>query len=196
MKILLDKFKEIIISIIPVIVIVLILQGILYFVPDGNPVPSEDLFRFLIGSVVLIVGLTILLLGLDLSISKVASDAGNALIKTRNIGIILTVAGLLGFVVAVAEPDLLIFADQVQTFSGGALNLFLILMSVGFGVGLMMILSFLRAIFKWNLRPILWILFGIIFAITIALEILNKNFFALAYDSSAAVTGAVASTLR
>lgn len=192
MRILLDKFKEIIISIIPVIVIVLILQGILHIVPNGNPVPSVDLFRFLIGSVVLIVGLTVLLFGLDLSISKVASDAGNALIKTRNIGIILTVAGLLGFVVAVAEPDLLIFADQVQTFSGGALNLFLILMSVGFAIGLIMILSFLRAIFKWNLRTILWILYGIIFAITIALEILNKNFFALSYDSSAAVTGAVA----
>lgn len=192
MSILLNKLKEIVISVLPVMAIVLVIQLILVVSPQGNAVPWVDIFRFLFGSLVLIVGLTILLFGLDLSINKVGSDTGNSLIKTRNIGIILTISGLLGFFIAVAEPDLLILAMQIGQFSNGALNTFLIIISIAFGVGLMMILSFLRSIFKFNIRPILITLYLIIFALTIALEIINPNLFPVAFDSSASVTGAVA----
>ena len=192
MNLLLNKLKEIVLSVAPVIAIVLIFQFILAVTPSGTPVPWEEFFRFLIGSLILILGLTVLLFGLELSINKVGGDSGNALIKTRNIGIILTVAGLLGFFIAIAEPDLLILAMQINGFSKGAVNTFLIIISIAFGVGLMMILSFLRAIFKWKIRPILLTLYGIIFVLSIVLEILNPNLFSVAFDSSASVTGAVA----
>ena len=192
MNLLLKKLKEILISVAPVVGIVLVIQLILVFTPSGNQVPWSDIFKFLIGSVILIFGLTILLFGLELSINKVGSDTGNSLIKTRNIGIILTVAGLLGFFIAIAEPDLLILATQINSFSAGLLNTFLIIISIAFGVGLMMVLAFLRSIFKWNIRPILITLYVIIFTLTITLEILNPNLFSVAFDSSASVTGAVA----
>ncbi len=190
---LLNKLKDVALSVAPVVGIVLVLQLVLVIVPTGTPVEAESLVRFLIGSVVLIAGLTILLFGLELSINKVGEESGLALIRTRNLGIILTVAGLLGFFVAVAEPDLIILAAQVSQFSQGILNFFLVIFSIAIGVGLMMILSFLRAIFKLKLRPILFTLYGIIFVISIILEIKTSgNFFPVAFDSSASVTGAVA----
>lgn len=190
---LLNKLKDVALSVAPVVGIVLVLQLILSVVPGGTPVAIESLVRFLIGSVILITGLTILLFGLELSINKVGEESGLALIKTRNLGIILTVAGLLGFFVAVAEPDLLILAMQINEFSQGMLNTYLIIISIAFGVGLMMILSFLRIIFKWKIRPILFTLYGIIFLLTIILEIRSGGtLFPIAFDSSASVTGAVA----
>lgn len=192
MKILFDKLKEIVISVAPVIGIVLVVQLILFVAPNGTPVDTGDLVRFLIGSVILIIGLTILLFGLDLSINKVGSDAGNILIKTRKLGLILTVAALLGFFIAVAEPDLLILAMQISHFSNGLLNTYLIIMSIAFAVGIMLLLSFLRQVFKWQIRPMLLILYGVIFATTILLQILNPDMFSIAFDSSASVTGAVA----
>lgn len=188
----LSKFKEILLSVAPVIAIVLIIQVILVVTPGGTPVAWDTFFRFLVGSTILIVGLTILLFGLDLSINKVGEDSGQALIRTRNLGIILTVAGLLGFFVAIAEPDLLILAMQVNEFSQGLVNTYFIIISIAFGVGLMMILAFLRVIFKWKIRPILFSLYGVIFILTIVLEFLNPNLFPIAFDSSASVTGAVA----
>lgn len=190
---LLNKLKDVALSVAPVVGIVLILQLILFLVPSGTPVEWDSFFRFLIGSVVLIAGLTILLFGLELSINKVGEESGLALIKTRNLGIILTVAGLLGFFVAVAEPDLLILAMQINEFSQGMLNTYLIIISIAFGVGLMMILSFLRIIFKWKIRPILFTLYGIIFLLTIIIGIRSGGtLFPIVFDSSASVTGAVA----
>ncbi|MGI6787798.1 MAG: DUF1538 domain-containing protein [Acholeplasmataceae bacterium] len=190
---LLNKLKEVALSVAPVVGIVLILQLILYVTHSGNHIEWDSFFRFLFGSVILVTGLTILLFGLELSINKVGEESGLALIRTRNLGIILTVAGLLGFFVAVAEPDLLILASQANDFSQGLLNTYLIIFSIAVGVGLMMILSFLRAIFKWKIRPILLTLYGIIFVLTIILEIRsNGNLFPIAFDSSASVTGAVA----
>lgn len=190
---LLNKLKDVALSVAPVIAIVLVLQLILVIVPSGTPVEWDSFFRFLLGSAVLITGLTILLFGLELSINKVGEESGLALIKTRNLGIILTVAGLLGFFVAVAEPDLLILAMQINEFSQGLLNTYLIIVSIAFGVGLMMVLSFLRIIFKWKIRPIMFSLYGIIFILTIILEIRSGgDLFPIAFDSSASVTGAVA----
>ena len=68
---LLNKLKDVALSVAPVIAIVLVLQLILVIVPSGTPVEWDSFFRFLLGSAVLITGLTILLFGLELSINKV-----------------------------------------------------------------------------------------------------------------------------
>ena len=49
---LLNKLKDVALSVAPVVGIVLVLQLILSVVPGGTPVAIESLVRFLIGSVI------------------------------------------------------------------------------------------------------------------------------------------------
>ncbi len=80
------KFKETAISVIPVMVIVLLL-GL-------SIVPLEKilLLRFLIGGLLLIIGLTIFLLGVDLGIQPMGERCGAELTKKRSLPLLLAVA--------------------------------------------------------------------------------------------------------
>ncbi|MGB4221833.1 MAG: DUF1538 family protein, partial [Smithellaceae bacterium] len=109
MNILLDKFKEILLAVLPVSVIVLIL---------GFTVLSIDLTqvaRFSLGALFIVLGLSIFLFGVDIGITPIGNLLGAYLIKTNKLAMVIGGGILLGFVVAIAEPDLHILAGQVHT---------------------------------------------------------------------------------
>jgi len=74
-----QKFKETASSVLPIMVIVLVL-GL-----TGAPLEEDLLLRFLIGGVMLIIGLTIFLIGIDVSILPLGERCGSELTKKRNL---------------------------------------------------------------------------------------------------------------
>lgn len=183
LNVLLDKFKEVIYSILPITIIVIILN--FTFVPLGLP----TLIRFLAGAFMIIVGLTIFLIGIDLGVTPVGKLMGSSLAKSKKLLIIAGAGLLLGFVVSIAEPDLQILAGQVDAVTAGAITKWLLVVVVSAGIGLLLAAGLLRILFNVPLYKILTVLYILI--LILALFSSSPIFLGIAFDASGATTGAL-----
>ena len=181
--VLLHKLKEAAVSVLPVVAIVLILS----FTPLVD-LSATELSVFLISALFLIVGIGLFSLGADLAMTPMGEHIGAGLTKSRSIKLLLTVCFLMGLLITVAEPDLSVLASQVAGLIDGTLLIF----AVGVGVGLFLLLSVLKIIFKKPLSSMLIFFYMMLFAMA-ALAILNGNdgFLAIAFDSGGVTTGPI-----
>ena len=95
-----EKIVEAALSVLPIAVIVLLLCLMV------TPMRPDLLLCFLIGAVMLVVGMGLFSLGAEQSMTPIGSKIGTALTRTKNMPLILGVSFLLGFAITVAEPDL------------------------------------------------------------------------------------------
>ena len=68
---LIDKFKEVLASVLPITLIVLILHFTI------SPLETNMLYAFLIGAVLVVIGLTIFLFGVDQGIEPIGYGVAN-----------------------------------------------------------------------------------------------------------------------
>lgn len=182
MDIIKDKFFEVLMAVMPITIIALILNFTL--TPLGTPL----LARLIIGAAFIILGLTIFLFGVDIGITPIGNFMG-ALITRPNKLVVVAVAGLLlGFFISVAEPDLHILANQVAMVTGGSVSKLSILLSVSFGISLLLALGLARIVFNFPLYKLLTLLYGVIGLIAI---FTSREFLAISFDASGATTGAL-----
>jgi len=182
MSLLLDKAKEVTKTLIPVVVLVLI---ICFTIVD---VSADVLVRFLVGSVLLLIGLTIFLWGVDLAMNPIGEYMSREVATSKSPVKIAILSFLLGFLITVAEPDLLILGNQVEEASGGTLNSFLIVYMVSIGVGVMISLGIFRLLRDRPLNRFMAVTYGLILIMGC---FISQEFLAIAFDSSGATTGAL-----
>jgi len=175
----LSKFKETAVSVIPIMLIVLLLGFTVV------PLDKLLLVRFVIGGILLILGLTIFLLGVDLGIHPMGERCGAELTKKRSLPLLMVSAFLIGFLVTVAEPDIQVFGDQVKgVFSYLHKNAFVFI--IGAGVGLFLMLGLLRSVIHFSLKITLLVSYIIVFGVSI---FASTEFIGIAFDSGGATTG-------
>ena len=175
----LAKFKETAVSVLPVMAIVLFLG--LTFVP----LDKYLLARFIAGGLLLIIGLTVFLLGVDLGIQPMGERTGSALTQKRSLTLLLSTALIIGFIVTAAEPDIQVFANQVKSVFS-FVNKTAITFVIAGGVGLFITLGLLRTVLNLSLKWTFFISYTILFAFAIAAP---KSFIGIAFDSGGATTG-------
>ncbi|MDO5718013.1 MAG: DUF1538 domain-containing protein [Tissierellia bacterium] len=181
MRLSLKTFKEVAASVIPIVVIVLLLNFTI------AKLEAELLIRFGLGSVLIILGLGIFLWGAELAITEIGSLMGNAVAHQKPFGVFI-MGFLLGFIITVAEPDLLILANQISKVLGGSLGSFTIVLVVSLGVGLLVGLGFLRILKGFSINLFFAIFYILLFASFIFVP---EAYQAIAFDSSGATTGAM-----
>lgn len=182
MNLLLEKFKEVAASVLPISILVIILNFTLV------PVEADMFIRFLIGSVMVIIGLGIFLFGADIGITSIGNLMGEEIAKTNKVYIVATLGFILGFFITIAEPDLQILANEVSSASGGSIPAPLILVVVSIGVGIMVAVGLLRIIYEKPLNKMYTIVYFIIFILGIWV---SEEFLAISVDASGATTGAM-----
>lgn len=182
MNVIYSKLKEVLMSVLPIVTIVIILNLTL--------VPMEEgvMARFLLGSVLIIIGLTIFLFGVDVGITPIGVNLGATLAKSGKLWFLIITGLILGFFISIAEPDLHILADQVDMVTGGLLSKLLILLVVSIGVAVMLTLGLVRIVQNFPLHIMLTIVYGIILALAV---LMSPEFLAISFDSSGATTGAL-----
>lgn len=182
MNVIYSKLKEVLMSVLPIVTIVIILNLTL--------VPMEEgvMARFLLGSVLIIIGLTIFLFGVELGITPIGVNLGTTLAKSGKLWFLIITGLILGFFISIAEPDLHILADQVDMVTGGLLSKLLILLVVSIGVAVMLTLGLVRSVQNFPLHTMLTIVYGIILALAV---LMSPEFLAISFDSSGATTGAL-----
>ena len=170
-----EKMQESLRSTLPIILIVAVLCLTI------APLQPDLLLSFLIGSVLIIVGMGLFSLGAEISMTPIGNKIGTSLTRTRNLPLILGVSFLLGFAVTVAEPDLQVLAKTVPHIDTTVL-----LIAVGVGVGFFLSVCMLRILTGFRLRWLLLAFYGIVFALA---AFTDADFLSIAFDSGGVTTG-------
>lgn len=174
---LLEKIRESIFSVFPITAIVIILHFTI------APMPSGLFNLFIIGAILLVVGMGLFTLGADMSMMPMGEKVGAQLTKSRNLILLIIISFLMGVMVTVAEPDLQVLAGQVPTVP----NL-IIIGSVAIGVGIFLVLALLRIVFQIKLSYILLSFYAIVFIIA---AFTPSDFVSVAFDSGGVTTGPI-----
>ena len=182
MRVLLNKLKEVSSAVLPVVALVVILHFTL------APIPGLLLFQFLFGALTIILGLSILLFGIEIGVLPFGNHMGASFVKSNRMWYVIIIGFLLGFFVNVAEPDLRVLAMQVSSVMGGYISVGVILLVVSVGTGVMLSLGVLRIVKGIPLRLVLAVTYGIIFLLVI---FASSDMLAIGFDASGATTGAL-----
>lgn len=180
--VLFNKFKEVLISVVPVVILVIILNFTL------TPVPAILLFRFIIGAFMIVCGLSVLLFGIEIGVLPFGNHTGKLFLKSNNIWFVVIVSFLLGFFIDVAEPDLQVLATQVSSVMGGFISMPVILIAVSIGTGLMLSLGIIRIVKNISLRIVLMGTYSVILLLAV---FSSSDMLAVGFDASGATTGAL-----
>lgn len=176
------KLKEVLASVLPITILVLILHFTI------TPLESGLLFAFLIGSALVIVGLTVFLFGIDQGLEPIGQGIGNTITHSNSYAVLITISLILGFFISYAEPDLHILANQVDSVTSGQFDDTLMVIVVSVGIGVMMTLGMLRIPKGVRLKYVFTGAYGLIFILSL---FSSFDFLAIAFDASGATTGAV-----
>ena len=170
-----EKFVETLKAVFPIIAIVLLLCFTI------APISPSIVMAFLIGGVLLIVGMLLFSIGVDLSMTPMGERVGTTMTKSKKLSIVILVGFIMGFVITLSEPDLQVLAGQVPSVS----NMTLIL-AVAVGVGIFLVAAVLRMLFSKPLSYMLLIFYPVVFILTF---FVSKDFLAIAFDSGGVTTG-------
>ncbi len=182
-KVLLKKLQESLISVLPVALLVFFLN-----LTPLVDLSSKELIVFLISAVFLIVGIGLFNLGADLAMTPMGEHIGAGLTKTKNLFLLLFVCFVMGLLITIAEPDLTVLATQVKDL----IDETLLVVTVGIGVGIFLLLSVLKIIFRKPLSSMLLYFYMLLFAIAAVVVLKgNESFLALAFDSGGVTTGPI-----
>lgn len=182
MHFVLEKFKEIFISVIPIILIVLLLHFTVV------PLESVVLNKFLIGSFFILLGMPIFLIGVDISITPIGEKISGSLLNMGKLWWIIVGGVIIGFIVTVAEPDLHILAGQVRDITAGGIDSRLMLLLVSGGVGLLVAVALMRVLKIIPLNKLMTVIYLLIFVLALFSE---SEFLAIAFDASGSTTGSI-----
>lgn len=176
-KILIEKIKESLSSVLPITFIVLFLSATI------TPMPLGTLVLFLTGAVLLILGTAFFSLGTDTAMIPMGDGIGAQLLKTKNIWAVLGITLLIGVLITLAEPDLQVLAGQVPSIP----NMTLVL-TVALGVGIFFVIAMLRTLFKIKLSRLLWVFYLLVFVLS---AFIPNEFVSVAFDSGGVTTGPI-----
>lgn len=173
--ILYEKLKESLASVLPITAIVFVLCFTVV------PVPTDILISFILGAIMLILGMGLFTLGTDLAMTPIGSEVGSAITRSRKLWFIALISLIVGIIITIAEPDLQVLAEQVPNIPNMT-----IIITVAVGVGVFLVIAMLRIVFKVPLNYLLIGFYAIVFILAIFVP---KEFLAVAFDSGGVTTG-------
>ena len=177
-----DKIIESLTSILPIALIIIVLS--MTFTPLG----SGTFVLFMVGVVLLILGLGCFTLGADMSMLVIGEKIGSAMTHSRKIWLIALLSFVIGIIVTIAEPDLQILAEQVPAVAEKVPQLgnYLLIITVAVGVGIFLTVAMLRIVLRIRLSLLLILFYVAAFILSI---FVSDEFWAVSFDSGGVTTG-------
>lgn len=150
------------------------------------PLPGVLLPRFGLGAIAIIAGLSLFLLGVEVGIAPIGRIMSSTVVKSGRISVVMTLTFVLGFLLTMAEPDILIYAEQVNTLTRGIVSSILLIVVVSAGLAVLLCLGMVRILRGWKLR---WVLLGAYALVALLALVAPMEYLAIAFDASGATTG-------
>ncbi len=142
--------------------------------------------QFLVGSALAIFGMVLLFVGIDVGILPMGRFIGAELPRKRSLWLILGVAFALGFATTVAEPDVLVLAQQVESASQGGFRRQTLIYVIAVGVGIFTAIGLLRVVKGFRMAALLA---GVYVVMIVLSLVAPENFVSLAHDAGSVTTG-------
>lgn len=177
-----EKLMESLSCVLPLMLFVIALNFALGIFA-GRAMPGGMLAQFLIGGVLLIIGMTLVETGAETSMIPMGARMGAFLTQTGKYLLIIICCFLIGALVTMAEPDIAVLAGQFP----GVENIKMIL-TAGAGVGTLLVLGVLRVIKRVPFSLTLLLLYAAAFALSLFEP---GRFFAVAFDTGGVATGPI-----
>lgn len=150
--------------------------------------PADILLQFIFGALMVITGMVLFLLGVRLGIIPMGEAIGSELPRRRFLPYIVAIAFLVGFSVTIAEPDVLVLSDQVNTVSGGQISNTTLVAVIATGVGFFVAAAILRITLNF---PIAYLLAAGYLIILVLSFFSPAQFVPVAFDAGGVTTGPV-----
>ena len=150
-----EKTKESLASVLPITVIVFLLSATVV------PMETGTLLLFLIGAMLLIVGMGIFQLGAELAMTPLGQSIGSRMIKGNKLWATVLICFFMGAIITIAEPDLQVLANQVASIPNNVL-----IYTVAGGVGIFLVIAFLRILYRISLSQTLTVLYILLFLLS------------------------------
>jgi hypothetical protein len=160
--------------VLPISIIVIVLGLI---IPS---IKGIDMGLFLMGAFLVMIGMTLFSLGADIAMLPIGSSLGAVISKNKKLWKAILICLVIGLIITLAEPDLRVLSEQLDSKA--------IIYTVAIGVGVFLIISLLRVVFKLKLRYILLISYSAIFILAIFVP---PQYLGIAFDSGGVTTGPI-----
>lgn len=171
-----EKVKEAFSSVLPITLICLVLC---FFVV---PIESGAFLSFLLGAFLVVVGMGLFTLGADTAMTPIGEYVGTTVMRSKKIWVIVLVCFIVGVLVTISEPDLAVLATQLEQ----TIDKWTLILTVGVGVGVFLVIAFLRIVLRISLSYLLIGCYTVVFVLSFFVP---QTFVPLAFDSGGVTTG-------
>ncbi|MCL1884392.1 MAG: DUF1538 domain-containing protein [Defluviitaleaceae bacterium] len=171
------KMREAVFAVAPVTLVIFLLGFTVV------PMPVDALMLFLVGTGFVVVGLGVFTLGAEMAMAPMGESLGDYIVKKKNIAFMVFMGLISGFIITIAEPGLIVLAEQVP----GIPSLTLIV-TVAAGVGVFLAIAFLRMVLNVQFKYVLIVFYGLLFFLAIFVP---GDFLPISFDSGGATTGSM-----
>ncbi|MEF3366120.1 DUF1538 domain-containing protein [Methylocystis sp. 9N] len=174
-----EKLFEVLRAVAPLFAVVCLLQ---FALVGASTAAFVD---FLIGAVFIVAGMLLLFTGVDYGVLPMGRYIGAALPEKGSIMLVVAVAFAFGFATTVAEPDVLVLANQVNR-AMDQISRQTILYAIALGVAVFAAVAMARIVLGFSLRVLLTVTYG---AMLLMSFFAPGQFIPLAYDAGSVTTG-------
>ncbi|MGP1594068.1 MAG: DUF1538 domain-containing protein [Treponema sp.] len=182
MNVLTEKFKEVLFSVLPISILIIILNALFVHAEFGF------LLQFICGVCFICLGLTIFLFGIDIGITPIGDLMGQTITARNKISIVLIGGIILGFFISIAEPDLQILGSQVMEVTKGTISQQWLVIIVSIGVAVFLSVGLFSIVYHVQ-QPTIFILSYLLILVLSFFSV--SEGISIAFDSSGATTGAI-----
>jgi len=180
-------------DLLPVVLVVVFFQLLVL----QQPIPN--LFELLSGILLVVLGLTFFISGLEMALFPIGESLAHALARKGSLAWLLLFAFALGFGTTVAEPALIAVADEAAAVASAAgvigasdeaRNSYAdgLRLTVAFSVGFAIVIGVLRTLKGW---PMHWLVAGGYVLVVAVTFIAPKEIIGIAYDSGGVTTSTI-----
>lgn len=178
-----SQLREISQAIVPIILVILIIHT--FFIPDFS---ISNAVLFIIGSIMVIVGIALFLVGVNIGLIPIGNAIGSDIPRSGSIPLIIMTAFLFGFLATVAEPDVRVLSDMIQTISENSIERLHLIMVISVGVGFFVAVAILRIIYN---VPLAYLYTGGYLLVLMLLFIAPPGYVPIAFDAGGVTTGPI-----
>lgn len=175
-----NTLKEVFISSLPLAAVIIVVC--VFVAPMEN---AFDYVKLIVGYTSVVLGQSLFLDGLSISILPIGKLVGSSLVKLKKAIFIIFFGFLFGLLATVAEPALAVLARQTHMIMN-IIDETLFIWIMGSGIGVLVGFSLYRIMKDLNIKIVFAILYIAIFVIVFFVP---EEFVALAFDGSGATTG-------
>jgi Protein of unknown function (DUF1538) len=165
--------------------------------------PIRNLDQIIIGIAAALIGLTLFKIGLVTGLNPLGDQVGSKATLAFAPGgglygfglgkiIVLLFAFVVGYGASLAEPALLSLGITVEEVTAGAFKKFLVMHSVGIGVGVGLIIGVARILYGWSSLAIVLPSYALVLLLTL---ISDEKYVNIGWDSGGVTTGDITSPI-